>query len=171
MFPKKKKISHPPLKKKKKKRKKEKKRKEATSRKGKKRKKKRGNVPPLPRKSKKEKSNVQRKKKKKATCPAQEKRKKKKRRRKRTGHGYFCLLNSSIFSHQFSYILERKFFGEFGEKTLEPHHLFSFLFIQTNTLKKNFFPIFSLKFFIYPIILPNKQTLKILVGITNIYYM
>ena len=44
-------------------------------------------------------------------------------------------------------ILERKLFGRPGEKTPKPHHLFSFLPTQPNTLKKIILFLFSLQSF------------------------
>ena len=87
----------------------------------------------MPRKSKK---------KKKRQWPVQESRRKKikdkreatfprqhpKKGIERIAHGLFCPLRSLIFSFEFSFQFgEKKLLGGPEEKTLEPHHLFSFL--------------------------------------------
>ena len=67
------------------------------------------------------------------------------------------------FSLQFSF-----HFGGHGEKILEPHHLFSFIPIQPNILKKVFLPIFLLifppKFSIHFISSLNKHTLTVILA-------
>ena len=91
-------------------------------------------------------------KKKKETCPAQEKRKK-----KRTGYGYFCLLNSFIFSYQFSFYFREKNFWWVGrENTWTPSFIFLHFYPNKHTQKK-FLSYFLSKVF-YPPYYTSKQT-------------
>ena len=55
----------------------------------------------------------------------------------------------------------REFFGGLGEKTPGPHHLFSFLPPNQTHSKNVFLLVFSPKFSIPPISLPNKHILKL----------
>ena len=74
--------------------------------------------------------------------------------------GIFIQKWCPISSFNFISILRKKLFGRLGEETPRPHHLLSFIPTQLFTLKKVFLPIFSPKFFIYPISPPNKHTLS-----------
>ena len=71
--------------------------------------------------------------------------------------GIFCSLSNSIFSFCFLSIFGRKHFCRSREKTLEPHHLFSFLLTQPNTFQKSFSSYFLFKFF-YQLYFTSKQT-------------
>ena len=72
-------------------------------------------------------------------------------------HGYFCQSRKNSSSLSFLSILGKKHFDEPGEKTLEPHHLFSFLPTQPNTLQKSFPSHFLFKVF-HPPYFNSKQT-------------
>ena len=111
-------------------------------------------------------------------------RKRKKKKRKKKGQPYWqcCCLggkkkpleeNMGIFVNQEKIHLysifslfwrenilvgpERKYFGRPKEKTPGPHHLFSFLLTQPNTLQKGFPSYFLSKIF-HPLYFTSKQT-------------
>ena len=75
-------------------------------------------------------------------------------------HGHFHPKMMSNFYLQFSLFWKENFFVGRERKYLV-YHLLSFLLTQPNTLKKVLFPIFSPKFFIYPISPQNKHTLTL----------
>ena len=72
-------------------------------------------------------------------------------------HGHFRPLSNLFSPFSFLSILGRKLFDWFGEKTLRPHHLFSFLSIQLNTLQKISIFYFLSKVFHLPYF-TSKQT-------------
>ena len=120
-------------------------------------------------KKKRKKSNVQERKEKKKEkkrgkmqrAHHQKKKKKKKTREKKMNWTWaFLSIKQPYFLPSVFSSFWREFFGGLGEKISGPHHLFSFLITQPNTLNIVFLPIFSPKFSIHPISPPNKYTLR-----------
>ena len=72
-------------------------------------------------------------------------------------YGHFCQSRKNSPLLNFLSILERKYFGRPKEKTPGPHHLFSFLLTQPNTLQKGFPSYFLSKIF-HPPCFTSKQT-------------
>jgi len=78
-----------------------------------------------------------------------------------TVHGHFSPKMMPNFSLQFSLCFREKTFWWSENKTLRLH-LFFFLPTNQTHSKKIFFPISFPKFSIYPISLPNKHTLALI---------
>ena len=105
--------------------------------------------------SKKEKKKKRKRRRRKRQCAQQ----KKKKGRKELDMGIFVYYATLFSFFNFFLILGRKLFGRSKEKTLGFYNLFFFLLTQPNTLQKILILIFTLKFYIYPILRLNKHTL------------
>ena len=83
--------------------------------------------------------------------------KKKKQRIGQVVYGHFCHLSIKFLPLNFLSILERKHFGETGEKIPEPHQFISLPSLQPNTHQKSFSFHFLSKVF-HPPYFTSKQT-------------